>query len=189
MEIEIVDIETWKKKIHKFNQEKLNFVESVVREMIPWMVLFLFLMIVGEFAHEINWVFTKMGFSLGFLVSYGNFIEHYHGAVLVFDFFVIMTFVAELYFEFFKHEEFLKFLKANVLNIIAVIPVGLLMEGAALTTSAQQATHATMHSTKAVGRTTEIFKTASRSTKILRLITRLPRLVRLYRLRDFFRKN
>ena len=189
MEIEIVDIKTWKKKVLEFNKEKLSFIESVVKEMIPWMVLVLLFMIIGEFAFDIHWLFSKIGLNIGVLISYGNFIEHYHGSVLVFDYFVIFTFMFELYFEYFKHENFFKFLRSNFLNILAIIPVGLLMEGAALTTSAQQATHATMHGQKAVGRTSAIFKTASRSTKFIRLLTRLPRFIRITRLKDFFRKR
>ncbi|MBR9691369.1 hypothetical protein GOV06_01150 [Candidatus Woesearchaeota archaeon] len=172
---------SWKTKFHNFNQARLKPVEKIVKHMIPWLVLILLLIVVGEFAHDINGLLLKIGLhELHFLTVFGDFIHHHEIWVITIDYIIISFFAFELYFNFFESETWKLFIRNNFLEMLALIPVGLIMGTIKLTTSAQQATHATIGSHKIVGKTVK-------SGKALKIITRIPRFIRLLKLRKLFK--
>jgi len=182
-----LELPPWKRKVHEFNEVGLRYLHDFVKKLIPWLVLLLLLIVAGEFGHDINHFIHNMGFhEWGFLNKFGDFVHHYKGEVLMLDNMIIVFFVIDLYFNFFKSPTFQDFLKHNFIDILAVIPAGIIIsEGAKLSTEAQQLTHVAADSEKMVGRGLK----AAKSTRIVRLLSRIPRFFRVLRLRDFFRKK
>ncbi len=81
----------------------LRYVEIAVDKLIPFLLLALLLIIIGEFAfHE--------------------FMLKYHLIVSIIDGFIIFVFILDLIFKYLRIRDFPRFIKASWLEIIAVLP-------------------------------------------------------------------
>ncbi|MBW2983529.1 hypothetical protein KY361_00255 [Candidatus Woesearchaeota archaeon] len=120
----------WKRRVNDYNLAHFEKIEKFVKKAIPWLVLLLLFIIIGEFSGGINSLIAKMiGHETHFLVEVEEFMHHYHTHVLILDQIIITFFVIDLYFNFFKSATFGRFIKKYFLDIIAVTPVGLFFRG------------------------------------------------------------
>jgi len=172
----------WKKKICTFNNAKLAWLKKFVRILIPWLVLILLLIVIGEFSEEINNAVTFFNMEpIQTLTNLGNYVHNHMFEVIIFDLVVILFFLIDLYFSFCISPTWKFFLRHNYLDILAIIPIGFFAETASVTTSSQKLTHIAADS----GKVAEVTKLS----KILKLLSRIPRFFRILRLRDFFKKK
>ncbi len=191
----------WKQRWLDFNMRHLWWLERFVDIMIPWLVLLLLFIILGEFSSDLNffhWNWPE-------LVS--EFFEVYEFEVFLLDQIIILFFVIDLYFNFFKKATLWSFIKTSFLDIIAVAPVGLILRISEVS-EAQSILHLTSEVEKEAARVvkeTEVaerlakaaeeserlakLSKAAKSTRFARFLQRIPRLVRLYRIEDFVKKK
>ena len=168
----------WKKRVNDFNRDHFEKIERFVKKAIPWLVLFLLFIILGEFSGGINRqiVARLIGHESHFLYSVEEFMHRYHTLVVILDEIIIAFFVIDLYFNFFKSATFGRFLKKYFLDIIAVTPVGLFFRGTEVAGLAgeiglgQEITHVATETERALVETEKITKgltEAERSAKAL----------------------
>lgn len=81
----------------------LEYIEHIVDKSIPYLVILLLFVIIGD-------------------VFYHEYMEHYHLYVLIFDYFILVVFMADLIFKWFRIRHFTTFLKKCWIDIIAVFP-------------------------------------------------------------------
>lgn len=208
-----VELPRWKKRVNDYNIDHFEKIERIVKKAIPWLVLLLFFIIIGEFSGGINSLIVKMGgHETHFLEQVEHFMHEYHTYVLILDNIIIAFFVLDLYFNFFKTATFFRFVKRYFLDIIAVTPVGLFFRGGEVASLAgdislgQEVTHVATETERVIvegeriakegekiARIAEAEKAAkaarlSRGTRVGRM-ARLPRLARLWRLKHFVKKK
>ncbi|MBW3002464.1 hypothetical protein KY338_04890 [Candidatus Woesearchaeota archaeon] len=183
----------WKAKWNHFNEKYLGWLENFVELLIPWLVLVLLLVLIGEYIHYIN------VFHWHWVDSISEFFHHHAGAVHTFDQFVVAFFCIDLYFNFFKKATFESFVKTSILDIIAVAPLGALFRvseageaqllvhvGGDTPKVARAANIGALAKAESATKTTRIL---SRMPRFARLVSRIPRLFRLNRLSDFWAKK
>ncbi|NOQ38470.1 hypothetical protein GQ472_06305 [archaeon] len=184
----------WKKSWNCFNETRLGFIEHSVEKAIPWLVILLLFIILGEFSGYLNvfhWVWLE------------HVTEFFHSnakLIHTIDSVIISFFVVDLYFNFFKKRTVWIFLKTSILDIIAIAPFGLLFRVAGLG-EAQSIIHVTSDIEKNAARVlhegeiaTKIVRMEEaakiqRVNKLTKTLARMPRLFRLHRLSTFFRKK
>lgn len=187
----------WKEAWNSFNECYMGWLEQFVDGLIPWLVLLLLFIILGEFSHSLNI------FHWGWLDSVAEFFEHNEAAVRAIDHVIIAFFVIDLYFNFFKKRTVWRFLKTSILDLIAVAPLGLLLRVAEIS-EAQSILHVTTEIEKeaskiirgeeAAARLVEAERLAELSrlpagARIARVVARVPRFFRLIRLEEFFQRK
>ena len=183
----------WKRKWHDFNETKLSWLERIVEKAIPWLVLLIGLILLGEFAREIN------VFGWPWLEVVGEFFEKHEKAVNLIDNIVVGFFIIDIYFNFFKKKTFWAFFKSSFIDLIAIAPLGLIFR---LTRfgEAQSVLHVTAELEKEVSVVAKEGEAASKIVKAEELVKvaraekavrlgRLGRLLRLLRLHEFGRAN
>jgi len=198
------ELPEWKHKVKEWNEHHLEWLEKAVEAMIPWLVLCLLIVIVSEFGHEINhYVFEKIIHRpIHILDAMAEVAHHHEHAVHLIDTIIILFFVVDLFFKFWKQATVWKWFRKYFLDILACTPMGVFMGGAGgaavaagTISEGQSITHAALESEKIVQKAVKVEqavkvqKVAGRSTKLMRLVTRIPRLLRLVRLRHFFVKR
>jgi len=183
----------WKKKWDDFNEKYFHWLESFVEAVIPWLVLALLFILLGEYAHDLN------VFGWHWMDAVTEFLHHYESAVHLFDQIIIGFFCIDLYFNFFKKATLESFVKTSILDIIAVAPLGSLLRVAEVG-EAQLFVHVGGEVPKAtkLTRAEELARLArlEKSTvlgraasRVGRAITRIPQLFRLHRISDFWKKK
>ena len=169
----------WKAKWNHFNEHYFGWLEHLVEAFIPWLVLVLMFVLIGEYIHYIN------VFGWHWVDSISAFFHHHDSAVHLFDQFVIAFFCMDLYFNFFKKATFESFVKTSILDIIAVAPLGAIFR-IAEAGEAQLLVHVGGEAPQAikVTKVEELTKLGrlEKTTLLSRIISRIPRLVRLHRL-------
>ncbi len=186
----------WKKKVKGFNESKFSWLELFVKKSIPWIVLLLLFIILGELSGGINWLIHKLfETEWHFLEIISEFMHHYHSQIIIIDQIIISFFVIDLYFNYFKAATFKIFVKKNVFDIIAVLPLGILFRGSKLAglievaelgddiALGQEVTHVTAEAEKSAKAIAEAEKSLKFS-KVSKMISRIPRFFRLRRLKD-----
>jgi len=195
----------WKAKWNDFNEHYLAWLEWLVEKMIPWLVLVLLVIIIGEYSGDLNI------FHWHWVDHVGEFFHHYEKLIHIFDQAIIGFFIVDLYFNFFKKATVQSFLETSILDLIAVAPMGLIFDFAGVGVSeAQQVLHVTTEVEKEAAVALKETKLATRLTKaeeaaklarlrksttlaqrmprLARFFARIPRFFRLHRLSDFFKK-
>ncbi len=187
----------WKEAWNHFNEHYMGWLEHFVDGLIPWLVLLLLFIILGEFSHSLN------VFHWEWLDAVAEFFEHNEYTVRIIDQFIIAFFVIDLYFNFFKKRTVWSFLKTSILDIIAVAPMGLILRVAEIS-EAQSILHITTEIEKeatkiirgeeAAARLIEAERLAELTrlpagVRIARIISRVPRFFRLNHLFDFFARK
>lgn len=175
------ELPNWKYKWNHFNETRLGKLEHFVEVAIPWFVLILLFIILGEFSYELNF------FNWSWLNSVGDFFAKYHTPIHLFDQIIIGFFVVDLYFNFFKKKTFWIFLKTSFIDIIAIAPLGLILRFARVG-EAQTALHVGAEIEKGTVRIIRESEFVSKMFKMENLykINRLPRLFRLHNVKDAF---
>lgn len=163
---------SWKENWGNFNEQYLGWLENFVEWAIPWLVLLLLFIILGEYSSDLNF------FHWAWVENVSLFFEHYETVLVVIDKVIVGFFVVDLYFNFFKKKTVMGFLRTSILDIIAVAPMGAIFDLAGIAET-QKAIHAT----------TELEKEAARLTRTEKILTKVPRFFRLNRLADFFGKK
>ena len=187
----------WKKRWNNFNETRFGFIEHFVEKAIPWLVILLLFIILGEFSGYLN------VFHWHWMDQVAEFFHHNESTVLLIDKIIISFFVVDLYFNFFRKRTLWLFFKTSFLDILAVAPLGFVFRVSGLVES-QSVLHVTTEVEKSavkVLREGEVaskivkaeeaikFARIERMNKVLRAIVRAPRLLRLYRLLFFFKKK
>jgi hypothetical protein len=121
------DLPYWKRVVYRFNESWLEWLDKFVKVAIPYLVILLLFIILGEISGWLNNLFFH-GHS-HFLEEVTHFMHEYHSIVLLIDQIIISAFVIDLYFNFFKSKTFGLFLKKNVIDIIAVLPMAAIFKG------------------------------------------------------------
>lgn len=188
---------SWKEKWGHFNEEYLGWLESFVEFMIPWLVLLLLFIILGQYSSDLNF------FHWAWVENVSLFFEHYEPIVHRIDQVIVSFFVVDLYFNFFKKKTVMAFLRTSILDIIAVAPMGAIFDLAGIAET-QKAIHLTTEMEKEAARLLRGEEAAAklvraeeaarivrleRSTRVVRVFERIPRFFRLNRLADFFGKK
>ncbi|MFQ5475149.1 MAG: hypothetical protein ACE5DM_04900 [Candidatus Nanoarchaeia archaeon] len=182
------DLPPWKARWNTFNEEKLGPLEHFVDHAIPWMVLLLLFIVLGEFSGMINI------YDWAWLAKVELFFHQQEFTMDIIDEIIVVFFIVDLYFNFFKKASTWRFMRTSFLDILAVAPLGLIFRITSLS-EAQSILHVTLDvEREAVGaaRGTETvakMQRAGRLPRILKIIARIPRLIRLYRILDLFRKR
>ena len=194
----------WKRKWNNFNEKYFGWLEIFVEKMIPWLVLILLLVLIGEYSHYINI------FHWNWLEQVSEFFHHYESKVNLLDQVIVSFFIVDLYFNFFKKKTISSFVKTSILDIIAVAPLGLFFRVAEVG-EAQTFLHVGAEVEKGaakvikeaeivpkIAKAEEFTKLArlkqtTKTTKVFsrlhKAILRIPRLFRLHRLTDFWKKK
>lgn len=176
----------WKEKWNRFNEAYTGWLEKFVEKLIPWLVLLLLLIILGEFSSKLNffsWAWIEK--ITAFFIAHQKFIEALDRVIVAF-------FIADLYFNFFKKKTAWVFLKTSFFDILSVAPLGLLLRAFDIG-GAKPLIDLGMGVEKEAAKVIEAEQIASRSAKAgeiakaarLRAIARLPRFLRLYRISEF----
>jgi hypothetical protein len=177
---------SWKAKWNHFNEKYFAWLEDFVELLIPWLVLVLLLVLVGEYMHYLN------VFHWHWVDSISEFFHHHEGAIHVFDQVIVAFFCIDLYFNFFKKATFESFVKTSILDIIAVAPLGALFR-VSEAGEAQLLVHVGGETPKAVqvAKAEELAKLRKleRSTRLSRVFARIPRFFRLHRISDLWKKK
>lgn len=163
---------SWKEKWGHFNEEYLDGLEHFVEWAIPWLVLLLLFIILGENSAALNF------FHWAWVDKVTGFFHHNEETIAIIDHIIISFFIVDLYFNFFKKKTIMGFLRTSILDIIAVAPMGLIFDLAGIAET-QKAIHVTAETEKGVAK-------LARTEKI---IAKMPRLVRLYRIGGLFKKK
>ncbi len=192
-----INLPKWKECWNHFNERRLGWLEHIVESLIPWLVLLLLFIILGEFSSFINI------FGWEWMERITLFFEHNKTVIALIDNVIIAFFVLDLYFNFFKKATFWSFLKSSFIDIIAIAPLGLIFRISELS-EAQSILHigadiekeaaktlregeiiAKLIQTEELAKATQL----SRGARAVRVIARLPRILRLYRIFDFFNRK
>lgn len=179
----------WKKSWNKFNETYFGMLERLVDILIPWMVILLIFIILGDFSREINI------FNWQWLENVSLFFEQYNKPIVTIDNVIITFFVIDLYFNFFKKKTVGNFLRTSFLDILAVAPLGLIFRSFGIGGEAQSILHVSgeveQEIEKIAKEEREISKLVrvSRTEGMVKVISRIPRLLRLHRLRELFKKK
>tara|TARA_Y100000034_G_C6889409_1_gene408889 strand:+ start:879 stop:1436 length:558 start_codon:yes stop_codon:yes gene_type:complete len=178
----------WKKVKNEYNEKHHKKLIEFIEKTIPWLVLVLLFVLLGEFGHDINHYIESMGFhEWQWLNSFSDYLHHHHWMVVVFDYIIIAFFVGDLYFGFWKYATTPQFIRGKFIDILAILPVGLMTGTIKLTTQAQEVFHAAVDTEKIAVRSLEASK-VTKASKGVRLFTRAPRMLRIFRLREFLKK-
>lgn len=188
----------WKAKWNDFNEHYIGWLEWFVEKLIPWLVLILLFVILGEYSGDLNI------FHWNWIDQVSGFFHHHEAQIHLLDQVIIGFFIVDLYFNFFKKATVQSFLETSILDIIAVAPMGLIFDFAGVGVSeAQQVLHVTtevekeavvaLKETKLASRLTKAEEAAriarlKKGTRIARFFARIPRFFRLHRLSDFWKK-
>lgn len=178
----------WKEKWNSFNETKLGWLERFVDRSIPWLVILLLFVILGEFSQELNL------FGWQWMEHVATFMNAQEHTILIIDRIIVGFFLIDIYFNFFKKATFLSFLKTSALDILAVIPLGLFFR-----VEAGEA-QSILHVSEKLGKEAEVaIKEGEAAAKILKLekialrtekaIVHAPKLLRFYRVSDWFGKK
>ena len=157
----------------------LHKIEVFVDKIIPFLLLVLIFIIVGEFAFH-------------------NFVAKYSLAIEIIDWFIIFVFVIDLIFKYVRIRNFPKFLRASWLDIIAIFPFFLVfrfLEGivglfgvSESVTSVQKVAHVGIEVEKQVAESIKegeaIAKEAGRSEKLAKFLRPIARSLRLSKVGD-----
>ena len=109
----------WKEKWNHFNETKLGWLEKFVDKSIPFLVILLLFILLGEFSEELNL------FGWQWVEHISKFVETQQHMIEIIDQVIVAFFAIDLYFNFFKKATFLSFLKTSFLDILAIAPLGL----------------------------------------------------------------
>jgi len=181
-------IPSWKKKKDKYNEKKYGKLINFVEKAIPWLVLVLLAVIIGEFGHDINHFIESMGFHEWiWLNNFSDYLHHHEIIVVVVDYVIISFFLMDLYFGYWKYATNVQFVKGKFIDILAILPVGAFTGTIKLTTQAQEVFHAAIDSERIAVRSLEASR-ISKASRSVRLFTRIPRFLRVFKLRDLFKK-
>jgi hypothetical protein len=182
----------WKEKWNNFNETKLGWLEHFVEKAIPCLVLILGGILVGEFTvilEEYGHTFILLDYPWTELVV--PFMEHNAATIELIDNIVVSFFAIDLYFNFFKKRTFIEFLKSSFIDILAIAPVGLILELARIG-EAQTALHVAgeveKEAVKLEREAVEIAK-MERFARVTKAIEKMPKILRFNRLKDFSRKR
>jgi hypothetical protein len=165
------DLPFWKEKWHQFNQKHLHWLEKVVEFMLPWLVLLLLFIILGEFAHLINIFHWK------WLDAVALFFEQHEQPISYIDKTITGFFVVDIYFNFFRKKTFWSFLKTSFIDILAVAPLGFIFRVGGLT-EAQSILHVTVDAEKEV---TQLAKEGEEITKLTKEVAKSEELAKIAR--------
>lgn len=177
----------WKSSVHDFNEKNLHWIEKFVEFCIPWLVLLLLLILLAEFAEEINI------FSWQWLSSLAQLAQNYETYILLLDRIIVTFFVIDLYFSFFKKATLWTFIKHYFLDIIAIFPFGLFIGAeAAAVQETQRALHLVEETEKEAAKLplaqrvwSSVVRLSGRSARFVRPAAQISRSLRVYRLIDF----
>jgi len=176
----------WKERWHSFNEKNLGWLELFVEKLIPWLVLILLIIILGEFSEAINF------FRWEWLTKVYEFFEAHVYEFEIIDNIIITFFVIDLYFNFFKKATLWSFIKTSFIDILAVIPLSLIFRIAGLS-EVQTAVHVTESVQKQAAVAEGVVKTESeaarlgRIAKIAGFAEKIPRFLRLNKLFYFLK--
>jgi len=182
----------WKEKWNNFNETKLGWLEHFAEKAIPWLVLILGAILVGEFTvilEEYGYSFIVLDYP--WTENVVLFVHHNAANIELIDNIIVSFFAIDLYFNFFKKRTFKEFLRTSFIDILAIAPLGLLLELARIG-EAQTALHVAGEVEKeAVKLEREAVELAKmeRFARITKAVEKLPKALRLNRLRDFRSKK
>lgn len=189
------DLPCWKHDWNQFNERNLGWLEHFVDRAIPWIVLLLFIIILGEFSYLFNF------HDWAWLTSVSDFFQRHSLEFKIVDDIIVAFFVVDLYFNFFKKKTFWSFLKTSILDIIAIAPLGLIFRVSELGAEvgrAQSALHVAsdielgaIETIEGERATSRLLRAEQEAVKLAKLehVTKLPRFIRLHRIAQFFGKN
>jgi hypothetical protein len=178
----------WKEKWNNFNETKLGWLEHFVEKAIPWLVMILIFILIGEFTVILEeYGYTLIILSWPWTEIVVPLVHSNASAIEIIDKIIISFFVIDLYFNFFKKRTVLEFLKTSFIDILAIAPIGLLLELSRIG-EAQTAIHVAgeveKEAVKLEREAVEIAK-MERSARIAKSIEKLPKVLRLNRLKAF----
>jgi hypothetical protein len=186
------DLPPWKEKWNNFNETRLGWLEHFVEKAIPWLVLILGAILIGEFTV----ILEEYGLTL-ILLDYPwtenvvPFVHHNAELIELIDNIIVTLFAIDLYFNYFKKRTFKEFLKTSFIDILAIAPIGLLLELARVG-EAQTALHVAGEVEKeAVRLEREAVELAKmeRFARFTKAIEKIPKALRLNRLNHFSKKK
>lgn len=182
--VEYDELPEWKKFMFEIHHRHFHWLEAFVEYAIPWIVLVLFFIIVAEFGGSINHVVAKIfGHEWLFLEKVAAFGEEHHKLIILIDQIIIGFFVVDLYFNFFKKATLASFFRTYFIDIIAILPLGVIAALAAKEIeAAQSVTHVAVDTERITARSLRATKIA----RIIKAIGQLPRLIRVYRIYQHF---
>lgn len=182
----------WKEKWNNFNETKLGWLEKFVENVLPWLVIILAVILVGEFTVLLN----DYGYNL-IILNYPwteivvPFFNSNSVAIELIDQIIVSFFAIDLYFNFFRKRTLGEFLKSSFIDILAIAPVGLLLDLARIG-EAQTALHVAEETEKEAAKLeAEAVELArlERISRILKAIEKLPKVLRLNKIKEFFEKD
>jgi hypothetical protein len=178
----------WKEKWNNFNETKLGWLEHFVEKAIPYLVLILGAILVGDFTvilGEYGYSFILLDYPWTEIIV--PFMENNTATIELIDNIIVSFFAIDLYFNFFKKRTIKEFLRTSFIDILAIAPVGLLLELARIG-EAQTALHVAgeveKEAVKLEREAVEIAK-MERFGRLTKTVEKLPKALRLNRLNDF----
>jgi hypothetical protein len=183
----------WKERWNEWNDANLGWIERFVEHMIPWLVLLLLFILIGEFSSTIN------VFRWDWLDIFGQFMLRNEHTVGIIDNVIVGFFVADLYFNFFKKKTVWKFIKTSFIDIIAVAPVGFIFRLFGIGVEAQAALHVVATVEKEAAKEGALVEGAiklekeavrlARLEKVAKVAERIPKIARLAHLTQLKKKK
>jgi len=182
----------WKEKWNHFNETHLGWLEHSVEKILPWLVIFLAFILIGDFTvilEEYGYSFIVLNYPWTEIVV--PFVESNAHTIEIIDQIIISFFAIDLYFNFFRKRTLWEFIRTSFVDILAIAPVGLIIEISRLG-EAQTALHvageAEKEAVKVEREAAEIVK-MERTARIAKTFEKIPKILRLNRIKYFFRKK
>lgn len=169
------DLPVWKAKWNAFNEKRFLWLEKFVDRAIPWAVIILLFIILGEFADYINI------FKWSWVHSIALFFESNLIYIELIDRIVVGLFMIDLYFNFFKKRTILSFLKTSIIDLIAIAPIGLIFRLAGIQET-QSALHVLEVESSNIAVREEAVSSLLRTEQRLARLEKIPRVTRILRL-------
>jgi len=124
--------------VFRFNEKHLKVLEEVTTIFIIVAVFLLLFIIIVE---EGNWIYTqlsKINIKLDFLNNWYDIGVAYQNEVVIVENIIILFFIIDLYFQFFKRKSSVEFLKTYFIDLIAILPFSWFFEETRLILGARE---------------------------------------------------
>jgi hypothetical protein len=179
----------WKEKWNNFNETHLGWLEHFVEKVIPWSVILLGFIVIGDFTV----ILEEYGYNI-ILLNYPwteiivPVVQSNAAFIESVDQVIVSFFAIDLYFNFFKKRTFKEFLKTSFIDILAIAPVGLLVDLARIG-EAQTALHVAGETEKEAVKIERAAVELAKTERLAKTIEKMPKVLKLNRLKEFFKRS
>jgi|GEM_PF-4290227 len=174
---------TVRERLLQWNRRHLAGLEDLIIILMPWALLMLLLLLIAHEGELIFNLIARIGLHLETFLAMHEFSIHFAEQLLLLEHILIGLFVLDLYFKFSKSHSLYMFFRHYAIDILAILPFGLIIRGFALVAGVQESVRDAQEITHIVrasqeervlkligeGRLEAVERTTARIARLLRL--------------------